>query len=152
MGASCRSSLLDEFVTRRNLCYLQIPHATYHHFMGEGAQDSNIDIVLHPKDQSFFSESLEKICCVADDPSLQSHHDVIISRSVFVISPSRNDPEVPSAPKVANTTTKTVWDEGGVKRYEDIIAPQLKRIRSNWLENYAETCVSLLLSSTNNRK
>ena len=60
------------------LAQTETGHNTYHHFVGNGMYDSDIDILLHTENENV-SETVTKILCKHDHPSILSHHDVILS-------------------------------------------------------------------------
>ena len=71
-----RDKLFHHFVDNSGLHPIDIGHKTYHHFVGEGKSDSAIDVLLE-SDRN--SEVLSTIYCSKEDPSIDSHHDPIIS-------------------------------------------------------------------------
>ena len=48
-----RMKVFSNFLASHNLIHVPISHKTYHHFLGGGAFDSNIDIICHSKASSF---------------------------------------------------------------------------------------------------
>ena len=75
---SKRRTLLDHLLADFSLIEMQIDHPTYHHFMGNGRSDSNIDKVLCPTNTL---ETLLYILCRNEDPivNISSSHDIIMS-------------------------------------------------------------------------
>ena len=73
-----RVALLESFLLDFHLANVQILHKTYHHFVGDGAFDSNVDILVHSAGISV-PESVNEILCKLDQPLL-SHHDIILSQ------------------------------------------------------------------------
>ena len=73
-----RMQLLANFLEEFSLTQVPILHPTYHHFVGDGKFDSNIDILLHTK-LGNVSEVVTDIMCIKNDPEISSHHDMIIS-------------------------------------------------------------------------
>ena len=49
-----RSQMLTHFLAQHNLLRLNITHKTYHHFVGNGAFDSDLDVVLFSNMLHFF--------------------------------------------------------------------------------------------------
>ena len=47
-----RADLLEFFCTTHNLVSVDIKHPTYHHFVGNGTSDSNLDLLLHSRSVS----------------------------------------------------------------------------------------------------
>ena len=67
---------------------------TYHHFLGDGLFDSEIDvIVLQKSNININSEQVEKILCSKSHSEIDSHHDVILSSFSCQVHPqSRRHP------------------------------------------------------------
>ena len=74
-----RYNLLSRFISTNNLAQVKIHHPTYHHFVGQGKFDSNIDIILY-SNHPLVTENSTKIMCKFDHPEITSHHDIIISK------------------------------------------------------------------------
>ena len=55
-----RHSLLNRFVSDYSLKQTIIRHKTYHHFVGQGKFDSNIDIILY-SEESHVVETITKV-------------------------------------------------------------------------------------------
>ena len=124
-----------------------IKHPTYHHFVGEGMSDSQLDVLLH---SLAASEELTRIICKLDNPLVSSHHDVLLSRFATPSLPHKDpSPSHPAAPRVRNTRAKILWTDSGILAYKSCIADNLNRLRSNWLNSSSETSISLLFQSTN---
>ena len=92
-----RFKIFSSFLSSSNLRYVPTNHTTYHHFLGEGSFDSDIDIILQPSNGPS-SESVTSIHCNKVFADIDSHHDIIISKLVLpsVLSP---DPETKKLPK-----------------------------------------------------
>ena len=73
---NARCSLLKHFCRENLLHQLDFAHPTYHHFLGDGHSDSQLDVVLLADEHS---EHLLTIHCKLDNPLVDSHHDVIIT-------------------------------------------------------------------------
>ena len=71
-----RSQILKKLAFDFNLESTKIDHNTYHHFTGEGRSDSQLDVLLHSKD---YSDDLVNVFCRNEDPTILSHHDIILS-------------------------------------------------------------------------
>ena len=80
-----RSVLLNHLITQHSLQKLPIKHNTYHHFIGNGLFDSDLDIVLF-SNLPGCSESLSDIICKNSNPLIDSHHDIVVSS--FSLPPS----------------------------------------------------------------
>ena len=144
-----RVKIFENFLSLHNLVQVKIDHKTYHHFLGGGAFDSNIDIVSHSKD-STYNESVSTIFCKHDYPEIESHHDIIIS-SVFLPVEELPTPEADlvTAPRMKHTRHKIVWSEDGIARYQEEVAGKLSEIRKKWLNPLSKTSMSILLSLSN---
>ena len=66
-----RSSLLSHFLSTFSLLKVDVPHPTYHHFLGDGMFDSQLDILLHPC-SPLCSESVFEIVCKNANLLIQS--------------------------------------------------------------------------------
>ena len=89
-------------------------HNTYHHFLGLGSSDSELDVLLSSKLPGV-SEKLVKIECKHENPHLNSHHDLIISMAT-VPKLQNKQPKTSGniiAPKIINTRHKIVWTDDG---------------------------------------
>ena len=92
------STLCSEY----NLKRVTIFHNTYHHFIGEGASDSDLDILLVSK-QLGVDEGLLQVLCKLDNHMIDSHHDVLVSVATLPYSKSSVDTSrLTVAPKVPN--------------------------------------------------
>ena len=76
---SSRVTLLQQFLCDYSLAMTDVPHSTYHHFVGNGSFDSKIDILLCSAKENV-SEYVSSIMCKHDHPGIMSHHDIIISK------------------------------------------------------------------------
>ena len=74
-----RAKIFENFLTNFKIFSVRIHHKTYHHFLGEGLFDSNIDVILHSK-KEYPVEEIENICCKFEFPFMESHHDLIVSK------------------------------------------------------------------------
>ena len=146
---SARHGLFSFFCAQFQLSSLPLHHTTYHHFVGDGALDSEIDVILHylPKDDA--SEQLEKIICKFESPFVLSQHDVILSSCQLPKAPSLpRDQNLMKAPKVPNERIKIVWDDEGILDYEKLVGSSLSDIRTLWGNSSSRSSISILLSST----
>ena len=66
-----RVTLLNQFVEKFELQRVSSHHDTYHHFVGGGKYDSDIDVLLH-SDLPGVSEEIISIMCKHDHPSILS--------------------------------------------------------------------------------
>ena len=142
-----RSNLFTHFYT--SLLFTRIPlhHPTYHHFMGNGCFDSEIDVLLvHGSD---VSESVSNIVCKLDSPLVDSHHDIILSNcSIPRVQPSPPQECLVSAPRISNSRMKIVWSEEGIDAYERVVGTALSDLSERWGDPSYRSSLSVLLSST----
>ena len=92
-----RVQLLSSFSSQFHLSSLDLGHPTYHHFMGGGVSDSQLDVILH-KAPPDLAESLVKIVCGKENPLISSHHDLIISTFRCSPVPYNPPPQAVTAP------------------------------------------------------
>ena len=145
-----RTDILKFFCSEHNLSQVSILHETYHHFMGNGASDSHLDKILFSTSLASH-ETLETVHCKLNDPLIDSHHDIIITKwKLPNVTPPQPCKENIIAPKIENTRKRVLWDDSGIERYQDLVTPHLSRLQSLWLDTPTKTSVSLLLESTNN--
>ena len=57
-NSSSKNALLKDFLPKQNLQRVHIGHPTYHHFLGGGQFDSDLDILLHSEMQKCKHERL----------------------------------------------------------------------------------------------
>ena len=147
MKNTVRVEILENFKNLLNLKSVKIGHKTYHHFLGNGLFDSAIDVILHSKEESI-EEVVEKVFCKSDDPSITSHHDIIVS--TLFLPQSELKPKQPQhhVPMVPNTRTKIIWSEESLIDYQMIIADNLTNLRNRWLQPSSKSSLSLLLQQT----
>ena len=85
------------------------------------------------------------IVCGAVNPLVESHHDLIVS-SFFLpytfLKPNES-PETP--PVIDNTRVKTIWSDGDIKMYKEVVNDNLENLRKRWLNPESRTSSSLLL-------
>ena len=145
-----RVILLKQFLIKFSLKRVCLEHDTYHHFLGEGSYDSDIDVLLH-SDQKGVSEEVVSILCKHDHPTMLSHHDMIVSQctvpAIPTYSPEKDD--LVTAPRLCNNREKIVWSPEGAARYEEILRPVLLSLRESWLDPSSTSSTSVLLHMTN---
>ena len=145
-----RRALLKSFLYQEKFREVTISHKTYHHFMGNGASDSNLDKIL-VSTTAPASEEVKDIICCQDNPFVTSHHDVILSNLTIPGKNAEEDSDSPvsTAPKLTNKRHKILWSETGVQQYQELIVPHLSRLQALWLSSPPSmSSMSLLLSST----
>ena len=73
-----RVNIIESFKNKFNLTEIEFEHNTYHHFVGEGLFDSKLDVIYHNSTHESH-ESVTEILCNRMYPSINSHHDIILS-------------------------------------------------------------------------
>ena len=145
-----RSELLEHFMRKENLDQVSIQHPTYHHFVGSGLSDSNLDRLMYSK--TAISEKLELIVCNKQNPLVDSLHDILISVVTLPNTPNHppNDVNVNDvAPKVQNVRHRVKWTDDGIEKYQLLVFPHLQRLQQTWLDTSSKSSVELLLGYTN---
>ena len=145
-----RSALLSQFTATFSLSRVSLHHTTYHHFLGGGSHDSEIDVLLYT-DMPGVSEKVITILCKLDNPQILSHHDVIISQCCI---PSRQKESslcdnLVRAPRLPNTRERIIWSAEGAAKYSDLVMPALQHLRDTWLVPHSTACMSVLLQLSN---
>ena len=127
-----RQIIFRKFCNDWDLFKTEIGKPTYHHFVGEGRWDSELDVLLSSK-QLLEKESLSKLHCKHEEAFITSHHDAL--SSVFTLPTSSPPPpeDNPLAPRISNDRVKIHWSDLGIQAYSNVISTNLARIRSNWL-------------------
>ena len=146
---SARVVLLQQLIRDYKLIRTDTGHNTYHHFVGDGLYDSDIDILLHTSTENV-CEEVHEIICKNDDPTILSHHDIILSNFSIptqAIIQTRNPHNI--APRVDHTRTRISWSEQGQQEYCELVAPHLRDLREQWLDPSSQVSMSVLLSLTN---
>ena len=144
-----RLKIFNTFLSSHRLIKVPINHKTYHHFLGGGSFDSEIDIILQSQD-SPYTETISNIYCSNDDPTIDSHHDVIISAfSLPYSEPEDEEQDLLEAPRIDHTRHKILWTDEGILKYQLTIAERLSELRMRWSIPSSKTSLSILLSSTN---
>ena len=149
---SNRLAVFKHFCNVHNFEQVTINHPTYHHFMGQGTQDSNLDILLYSKSNSSSThgEELLDICCKLENPLLQSHHDALISVAKIPVVPDQpKETDLLTAPRIPNDRRKVNWSAQGISDYKDLLSLNLPKLRENWLKTDSKSSISILLNSTN---
>ena len=145
-----RVAMLDHFVRELCLQNVHISHKTYHHFVGNGAFDSNVDILLHSQALPN-PEKVDLIMCKEENSLILSHHDIILSTFTIPCQPHRPSQQqnLVTAPRVEFLREKIAWSEEGISEYECLISPHLQNIRDRWSDPDSAVSMSILLKMTN---
>ena len=120
---------------------LTLNHKTYHHFLGGGLFDSEIDVILYSEDAN---ETLEKIICQNDNPMIDSHHDLIVSSIDLPTDLKTNN----TAPRIENKRLKILWSEQNLLQYRTVLGDNLPDLFDRWGDSPTTSSMSILLSST----
>ena len=148
-----RVKILRNFMDHFNLVRIEIAHKTYHHFVGDGMYDSNVDVILHTAGTAIpgiQQEQITGILCQKTTPDMSSHHDAILS--LFTVPHGETEPEsdcLVSAPKLDIQRTKVIWTEEGIEEYAKHVSRLLRYIRTTWLQPSSQVAMSVLLQLTN---
>ena len=146
-----RVQLLSSFSSQFYLSSLDFGHPTYHHFMGGGVSDSQLDVILYQA-PPHLAESLVKVVCGKENPLISSHHDLIISTFRCSSVPYNPPPQAMTAPRVPNNRVKVLWDEDGLASYQELLSsalPLLRESLSTDLPCQSQTLTSTLLNCSN---
>jgi hypothetical protein len=146
-----RVNILSSFKTHFDLIETRISHKTYHHFVGQGLYDTNVDVILHSKSNKVSPEEVTGILCQKSNPAIHSHHDIILS--IFSHPPAakeRGSDNLVKAPRLKHMRNKVIWTEEGIEQYSELVSIHLKRIRNTWLNPMSQASMSVLLQLTNN--
>ena len=147
-----RFSLLNTFIQTEGLFELDIRHQTYHHFVGDGVSDSQLDRIFFTNEQQ--PETLMNIYCKLEHPFVESHHDLLISSWSCILDGStgyQEDSTLVIALKITNNRHRILWDDDGVLAYQEGILRHLNRLQETWLAQQPPTqsCMSLFIAFTN---
>ena len=145
-----RSSIFHSFCKDLNLLRVDINHNTYHHFVGNGGSDSELDVLLY-SDQDFVKECLLSLHCQHQDPRVDSHHDLLVSSSSIALNNSKtvDKSDNITAPRVENNRQKIIWSDGGIAMFEGIVSVILPSLRSRWQSSNSQSAASVLIQCTN---
>ena len=142
-----RVSIFNDFKKNLKLTSVPMRHKTYHHFLGEGLFDSEIDVILHNGENSS-AEVLQNIFCKSECPWIESHHDAIVSSFNLPKKATEIHPTHCQAPTVPNVRKKVNWSDESLDDYKELLGDNLANLRKRWLQPSSKTCVSVLLQTT----
>ena len=144
-----RDKTFSSFISKYSLDQVPIIHKTYHHFLGGGAFDSSIDVILHSKCDEL-KESVTYIYCKQEHSEIDSHHDAIVSSVTLPVSPQSQPPtDLLTAPKLELMRSKILWSDAGIDNYQKMVSEELSDLRRRWLDPLSKSSLSVLLASTN---
>ena len=142
-----RAKIFETFCSNHSLSSLDLSHPTHHHFTGEGASDSQLDLILYLGPPGH-ADTLSTILCSLTNPLVESHHDLIISKFVSGRENIVPCPNLISAPRIPNDRVKVRWDQASIPSYEGLVAPCLASIRESCSGPLGAASFDILLSST----
>ena len=143
-----RAEIFKHFCTKLDLVNPNLNHPTYHHFIGDGKFDSQLDQILSTGSQTR-PESLKAIVCKLSNTLVQSHHDIIVTVLPLPIVEFHEPEAVVLAPKIKNDRVRIIWEDENIDLYQSLISSNLSSIRDRWADASSPSCISILLSSTN---
>ena len=144
-----RFTIFSQFIKKCNLRDVNILHPTYHHFVGNGLFDSNVDVLLH-SNISGVHESIFKILCTIDFPDVSSHHDMIMSNAFLPPSTKASiSVNLKVAPRTSFPRYKIKWTETGIQAFSELAAEQLCNLRESWEFSSSMSLSSLIIQFTN---
>ena len=144
-----RAPIFKQFLSQHDLQRVQITHNTYHHFVGNGEFDSDLDVVIFSKLPSV-SESIDDVICKLKNPLISSHHDLVVSSfSLPQFTPLPPSLKNIIAPRIPNGRQKVLWSQEGVNLYQERLGMGLVELRQRWQGAASSpSLMSILLSST----
>ena len=142
-----RVTMLNDLLNSFNMVRIPLRHQTYHHFMGDGNYDSEIDVIIQTKIENSVEE-VKKIYCKHDYPQIESHHDVIISSVLLPVKPVTSEITTSSVPIIENTRERVVWSQDSLSLYQNLLRETLPNLRARWMKPGSKTSVSILLETT----
>ena len=147
LNNTARANLFQHFTSKLSLSSLDLNHPTHHHFTGNGASDSQLDLLLYMGPHNL-AETLTTVVCSLTNPLVDSHHDVILSAfPLHLLQPDPCTGNI-SAPRVLNQRVKVKWSTETVPLYESLVSPSLISLRERWSNSPDPTSFSILIEST----
>ena len=144
-----RARIFKNFCDELKLKNVLINHKTYHHFLGNGAFDSSIDVILHSLSAPS-PEEIRQTFCQNTYPEVDSHHDPIASAVSLPCMPVPDKhKDLVSAPRVAHTRYKICWNDDHITDYKAQVGSHLARLRNAWLIPGSSLTISALIDVTN---
>ena len=147
---SRRNKLFSNFCDELGLQRVPLHHHTYHHFLGDGASDSELDVILFPSTKDVHEE-LVKIACKHTDHKVDSHHDLLLTACSVPATPCQPLDQAKNlkAPRLVNDKHRIIWSEDTLPMYQGVLSSYLPHVRRQWLDPSSETSMSILLEVTN---
>ena len=125
-----RDLLFKFFCEKLSFTSSEIPHETYHHFIGNTS--SSIDVILQKSGSSTVKqEVILDVLCSKQNPAVDSKHDIILSSFNLPFS-SRKTPNARNkTPQIPNTKHKVIWSEEGILSYRELLTPRLLSLQKD---------------------
>ena len=143
-----RVQLFSSLVSQFKLHNLPLHHPTHHHFMGDGASDSQLDVLLYSGSPEQ-AESLNSVVCVKENPLISSHHDMVLSTFLCSSVPFNPPPPAIIAPRVPNNRVKVLWNQEDQYQYETLLSSTLPLLQHSLLSPASPSLTGILLDCTN---
>lgn len=147
--SNSRDKLFQYFCERMGLQSISTGHKTYHHFMGNGASDSSIDVILHRNSSLKISEKVKTILCSKTDSRVDSKHDIIVTELSLPYTDLPPAKPVETPPSITNTKHRIIWSEEGILKYRELLSNTLLNLHDNWKNPPSPISFSVLLQCTN---
>ena len=148
LNKKSRSKMFEHFCSELELVRIPMGHKTFHHFVGEGVFDSEIDVLLQSS-KAKYRENLLRVLCRKYYPEIDSSHDIILS-TVFIpyshVVPTKQS--LPLAPKLTHTRHRILWAVEHIPEYQTVTKRRFSRIRETWYSPHSAASVSVLLKFT----
>ena len=135
--------MFNDLLSHLGLVTLPLYHKIYHHFLGGGLFDSEIDIDAVPK-SSYLSEKITNILCSKDHTEVDSQHDIILSS----LDISDDASKLVTAPRVPNMRKRIIWSQVAIPKYQAILSSMLPKLRNGW-HTSSPSSFFVLLKTTN---
>ena len=143
-----RLTIFNDFLNHFNLISVPINHKTYHHFLGDGQFDSEIDVIAVPVSLQT-CEKVTSVICSRECSEVDSHHDIIVTSLTLPDLPEDIPDKLVTAPRVPNNRRRVIWSDDGVSRYQALVSSRLSHLRNNWCSSSSPSSFSVLLKATN---
>ena len=140
-----RPALFANFLADLGIVSRDLYHPTYHHFMGDGASDSQLDVLCAPAQ---VMDSVVEVVCKHEDPLVCSSHDLIVSKFSPVPSISPASPS-PPAPRAILSRVRVRWDPDDLESYTAKLAVSLPALLEAFPSVSSPEALSSLLKSSN---
>ena len=125
-----RNIIFSSFLNLLSLKSVPILHNTYHHFVGDGLFDSNIDVILTSVNADG-TEEVTEIICKYENYMIESHHDIILSSlKLPVYARTDNHDGLLEAPTVPNSRVKIISKDINIPDYQKQVSTKLATLRN----------------------